>query len=627
MNLSFSITRSKQTPAVTGAALMQSSKIMPEHAKLMRQINGRMMRMYAAALSNNSTADFPISISSANAEIFTSIMPTRSRARTLERDNPYAWAMLESMRVNVGGHEPFRLEMNVGHWEGDKWVKEKEVNRLIESAWKEAGLPENCTTRGDISRLELDLQAITGMVRDGGVLGRHIRDFPHNKFRYAIRPLEIDRLDHYWQGKNPQTGNDIKMSIELDEWDHIVGYWLLTKHPGEIFQIANLKQGYREFVPAKDLITLFDIRTRAEQLTAVSRFASVIQRLHRIDQFDVAHVTAAIWSACKPIWLTKDFPTAMEYLPDGIKNSIQGAMDAYSSGEGEKIQSVEPGSAEELPYGIKPVQMDPKFPIEAATGFKQDNLRAAAAGSGTAYHMIGQDLSSVNFSSGRLGENQFHDTCKILQVHYVDNYRRPHFNAWLANAMLTHPKLRSLPYSRLEEFQSAAIFWGRRWPYVNPLQDAQADVLRIGAGLDSQDNVIRNSDRGGNYETVAAEIASCREVTDTHQVKLSDASGTAGTTESADHDDAAANGQIQQAALNGAQVTALAQMASLVAQGQLPVESALAIAQASFPLVPPQTMSAIFKPLKTFEPDEPEPAVAPRNGANGKSSPANMDPN
>jgi lambda family phage portal protein len=504
----------RSLPATMGK-LIRSPRAMPEHAKILRQTNERMLRMYEAAVSNNLNADFPVTISSANAELFTSIMPTRSRARTLERDNPYAWAMLESIRVNVGGHEPFRLEMKVGSKTPDgEFIEERETNEMIQEAWVEAGKPKNCTTRRDTSRLELDLQAITAMVRDGGILARHWRGFPKNKFRYALQPLEIDRLDHYWNGKNPENGNDIKLSVELDQWGGPEAFWLLTKHPGDIFQIGNLRDRYRERVVSEDMIALFDIRTRAEQLVATSRFASIIQRLHRVDQFDIAHVTAAIWASCKPFFITQEFPTAMEYVPDFIKTAMQNAMAGDAQNEGDKISNVEPGTGEILPYGQKPVLVDPKFPIEAASGFKKDNLRAAAAGSGTAYHMIANDLEGVNFSSGRLGENQFHDTCKITQEHFIESYRRPHFEEWLKSAILSGQV--DLPMSRLEEFCTAAKFHGRRWPYVNPLQDAQADILRIEAGLDSRDNVIQNSERGGDVEQVNAEIASGQTSDDAH---------------------------------------------------------------------------------------------------------------
>ncbi len=506
---------------------IRSSTIHPRDAELLRSINGRMLRSYEAALSSNLNGDFPGTISSANAEIFSSIQTTRARARTLDRDNPYAWAMLESMRVNVGGSEPFRLEMKVGKRtpEGE-FIEERDTNEMVQEKWRIAGMPKNCTARRDMSRLELDMQAISSMVREGGYLARHVKLFPKNRFRYAIWPQEIDRLDHWWQGVNPATGNRIKMSIEVDEYDGPVGYWLLTRHPGEIFQMANLSRPYREFVPAEEMIALFDLRTRAEQLVGITRFASIIQPLHRGQQFDIAHVTAAIWSACKPLFILNKMPTVLESVPESMKRYFEALM---ASQDGENAEdcatptsAVEPGQTEELEWGKEPFLVDPKFPIEAATNFKKDHLRQACAGSGTVYHHIAQDLENVNFSSGRLGENAFHDSCKILQNHFIESFRRPHFEAWLEYAILSGEL--KLPMSRYQEFCEAAHFHGRRWPYVNPLQDVQADILSINAGLDSRDHVIQNSERGGDVEKVNAEIAAGKRSDKTHKLDFSGAS-------------------------------------------------------------------------------------------------------
>jgi lambda family phage portal protein len=478
--------------------------------------------MYESAVTNNLNQDFPVSIQSANAEILVSISPTRSRARRLVRDNPYAWSIENTYQDNVAGPEPFRLEMRVGKWTGGKFLEETDTNRIIQEEWEQAGLPENCTVRRDMSRAEVDWQAISAIVRDGGILARHYPGFPKNKYGYAIEPIEIDRLDHFWNRPQTNTGNEIQFSIEMDEYHGPVAYHILSKHPGDVFAWSNQPR-YRERVPAEKIIALFDIRSRAGQYVGMPRFSSIIQRLHRIDQFDIAHVTAAIWAACKPFFIVQEFPTAMEYVPDFIKsqiaNAASGGGDGEGEGEGDKISNVEPGSGEILPYGQKPILVDPKFPVEAAEGFTKSQLRASCSGSGVPYHMMGNDLESVNFSSGRLGQEAFHDTCKKLQNHFIVNYRRPHFNAWLKWAIIS----RQIPFdmSRYDEFVRAAKFHGRRWPYVNPLQDAQADVLRIQHGLTSPSRVILESDRGGDAPEVYSEIASDKQSAEDHGLDFS----------------------------------------------------------------------------------------------------------
>jgi hypothetical protein len=189
--------KAKSTPMRTGA-MLQPSRVQPAHAAVLRTMSRRMVRMYESAMSDNLNADFPVSITSANAEILTSVAGTRSRSRTIVRDNPYAAAIEREYQNNVCGPDPFQLEMKVGKWVAGQFVEEVETNRLVEDAWHEAGLKENCTVRRDISRLEMDICAISSVVRDGGILFREYPGFPKNNFRYAIDPIEVDRLDQYF---------------------------------------------------------------------------------------------------------------------------------------------------------------------------------------------------------------------------------------------------------------------------------------------------------------------------------------------------------------------------------------------------------------------------------------------
>jgi lambda family phage portal protein len=495
----------------TGSAI-QSSVARPGDAELLRGISRRMARMYEAATTTNLNLDQGVSITSANAEILVSISAARSRARKLERDNPYAWAIIEGFQNDIGGEEPFRLDMKVGTTSKDGvFVPETDTNQEIQEAWEEAGLPENCTVAQNLSRCEMDWQAISAMVRDGGYLLRKHEGFPNNEFFFAVEPIEIDRLDHHWNRPATGTANEIQFSIEMNQWHAAVAYWILTRHPGDIYAWANSPK-YRERVDAKDVIALFDIRTRAGQYVAVPRFSSIIARLHRIDQFDIAHVTAAIWASCKPFFLKRALPTASDYQGD------------QQSREGEIISNTTPATGEILPDGYEPVLVDPKFPIESSEAFKKEQLRAVASGSAAPYHQIGNDLEGVNFSSGRLGENKYHDTCKKLQRHMILNYRRPHFNAWLKAWLMSG--MTTLPFSRYKEFVKAAKFIGRRWPYVNPLQDVQADILAEEAGFTSRDRIIQESDRGGDVETVNAEIAAGQKSDKAHGLDFSAADPT-----------------------------------------------------------------------------------------------------
>lgn len=95
----------------------------------------------------------------------------------------------------------------------------------------------------------------------------------------------------------------------------------------------------------------------------------------------------------------------------------------------------------------------------------------------------------------------------------------------------------------------------------------------------------------------------------------------------ASQEQAAAAGDVQATALNGAQVQALKDLAAQVATGDLPLATAQAIAEAAFPLIAPAVIAAIFAPLVSFKPSsEPAPTgpvglpphSAPRNAPDGQ---------
>jgi lambda family phage portal protein len=517
--MKFSVELSKNPPALpTGRVLMQKP-VQPSDAAILRAVakktgrlaGGQKCRMYDAAQNTNLNQDFPVSITSANAEIFTSINATRARCRRLVRDNPYATGILNTHIINVGGEDPFPLEMRVGKKDASgKFTEEQTTNDMIQAAWADAGKKENCLISRDKTRAEFYWTAIASIVESGGIYGRHWRAFPNNKYGYAVEEIENDRVDQYFNRVTKANdgvdqlganGNQIIMSKELDKYGGPVAYWILTRHPGDVYAYSNSPR-YRERVPAADVFELHNLRLRPGQVVGMPRLSSVVQRLHRLDQYDIAEQTAAIVGAVKIGFFTKQ-NTQDEYVGD------------EEAEDGLKIDRVEPGiNFEELPEGYDVKPFESNHPGETYPDFCDQNLRSISTGVGISHSATSGNYQDMSFSTGRLEKLPERDTFKMLQEHTIENLVRPHFNEWLKYAILSG--VLALPFSRLEEFQNAAIFHAKRWPYINPLQDIQADALRIKNGLDSRNHVIAESERGGDVQQVDAEIASDRAIDEIH---------------------------------------------------------------------------------------------------------------
>jgi capsid protein len=66
--------------------------------------------------------------------------------------------------------------------------------------------------------------------------------------------------------------------------------------------------------------------------------------------------------------------------------------------------------------------------------------------------------------------------------------------------------------------RDAACFHAKRWPYVNPLQDAQTDILLLGAGLKSPQQIVSESEQGGDVCEILSEIAEFHEEAEKHDL-------------------------------------------------------------------------------------------------------------
>jgi lambda family phage portal protein len=482
-----------QPGLVTGGAALVSPVVNPDHAGKVRHaqsVSRGRIRMYEAAQTTKLTSDFGVSIASSNAQVLNSRIAATSRARTLERDNPYAWRAIQLFQNNVAGSAPFKLEVKLGKKDKDgKFTKDDEANAKVKLAWKRAGRKENCTVRRDMTRNELYWQAISAMVRDGGMMWRKYTGFA-NRFGFAVDPVEIDRLDHWWNRPAVGTANEIQFGIERDQFRAPVAYHILTRHPGDVYAYSRSVR-YREEVPASDIIHFQDIRTRGGQDIAMPRFSSVITGMHRLDQYDIAECSAAIGAACYAGFLVRKQQQGTEFQGD------------TQTEEGEKEITVEPGVLMELDSNQDFKAWDPKHPVEAYSDFTNQNIRRIAVGLGLSHFSLSENYEGISYSSGRLSLLENRREFRKLQDHFCENAVRPHYEAWLKYALLSGEV--DLPMSMYAEICEASEFIPIRWEWIDPLKDGQANIMNIEAGLDSRQRVIAESERGDDFHQVCIE--------------------------------------------------------------------------------------------------------------------------
>jgi len=484
-------------PAVRGNSESRGQKMTVTSTGPQRVGAPDFSRMYAGAQVSRLTADWGISITSANAEILVSAIALVSRNRQLERDDDYFRKMLALLENNVIGDEGLKLRCLT---KGPDGSHDKDLIAKVHEAWHDYLHEENCTIMGNMGGVELQRMAIRRLAVDGGCLFRIYPAFA-NEFGFALEPIEIDRLDHNWSRPAAGSSNEIQFGIEVDKFKRHVAYWILTRHPGDVFAWRSGPK-YRERVPASQIIYVRCVE-RFGQWKGMPLWPSVGTRLNHLDKYEISEVIAAREASSKGGWFKKTNENA-QYVGEG------------EDAAGNKISDTQPGQWEELPLGWDPVQRDPQHPNGNYPGFVKCALRGASAGSGNPYNSVAEDLEGVNYSSIRAGLLDSRDGYRWMQKIGAHKLMRPWFRAWLPFAILSG-KL-DIGMENLERVFKHK--WaGRGWPWVDPLKDVQAALLAVDGGIASRRSVIAKE--GRDIEEVFEEIQEDEALAEEHGIVFS----------------------------------------------------------------------------------------------------------
>lgn len=456
-------------------------------------------RDYWGAMQSRLTNDWAGTAGNADAEIRSSLATLRNRCRDLERNNDYARRYFKLLENNVLGADGIRLQMKVREMRQDpkskKWVEQYDTraNRIVEDKWWEWGQAGVCTLSRSLTWVDLQRMVLRSVARDGCILVRkHFgNNLPH---KFALEPIEADQLDIDHNASLP-GGRVIRLGIQYDATGAPEFYHILRNHPGELFQPRVGRSGapWREAVPASQCYHVF-MPERVGQSTGVPWLISAMTRLKHLAAYEEAEVVAARMGAAK-----------MGFL---VPNAT--GMPGYTGPEapgGKKYGDVTPGSIEQLPYGMNFQAFDPTHPNSAFKDFIKASLRGISAGLGVSYTSLANDLEAVNYSSIRAGLLEEREEWKTIQGWFISHFVSPVFNDWFEQVMafgLLTDGVITLPISKQEKF-NAPEWKPRRWGWVDPLADLQAQVLAVDKGFKSRRQMI--AENGGDIEETFSDIS------------------------------------------------------------------------------------------------------------------------
>lgn len=439
-------------------------------------------RSFSAASINNLYASWIATNTTADMDIKKDLKSMRARSRELMRNDDYAKKFKRMVKTNVVGNNGIKLQNKAKDPNGNL---DKKANQAVEEAFRKWSKKGICDVTGKYSFVDIQKMAIGTMLEDGEVLIRKVKGFD-NEFGFALQLLEADHLDEQFN----DTNRNILMGIEYNQWNKPVAYHLHKSHPGNLGLTS--RDTTRERIPAEEIIHLF-LPLRISATRGVPWMHTAMTRMKMVNGYEEAELTGARLGAIHGGFY-KQGENVDEYQGDSVV-------------DGNVVNEMTPGQLEILPQGWDFQSYDPQHPNAAFKDFMKVILRGIASGLDVSYNTLANDLEGVNFSSLRSGvleeREVWKDLQKWLSEHLLDNV----FADWLEMALLT--KTLALPFFKYDKFNNPS-WLPRGFAWVDPLKDAQSNILLCKEGLKSHSEIF--AEMGKDIEEVYQQLAKEREL-------------------------------------------------------------------------------------------------------------------
>jgi lambda family phage portal protein len=368
----------------------------------------------------------------------------------------------------------------------------KRVNDDIEWAWLYWSRADACHTGGQLHFADLERAAMAEIVTAGEVLIRkHYRRFGSSKIPFALELIEAERLLDDTHAPIAGLNGNVRMGVELDEFQRPIAYYLRKKHPGDRRWQGNMPDEIIR-VPAGEMFHL-RLGDRWPQTRGEPWLHGVLRKLDDLDQYTQAEIQAARASAY--YFGTIESTESNNPLATDLNDGSQPASMDIESGI---IQQLAPG--EKLNFHT------PTRPNAALDAFVRHMLREMAAGLNVSYESLSRDYSQSNYSSSRLALLDDRDMWRTLQSWWVRSFREPLHREWMQAAVMSRA-VTSIPvdaFAADTERYTAVLFKPRGWSWIDPTKEVEAYKEAVRAGFITVTDVIAQTGNGMDIEDVVA---------------------------------------------------------------------------------------------------------------------------
>jgi lambda family phage portal protein len=405
-------------------------------------------RSYDAASYERGRTSRRGSSTAADSEIAYAGAVLRDQMRDLVRNNPLAAKAVQVLVNNLvgAGIRPRAASTSPA------------LNKKVDDLW--AKWSQECDAHGHTDFHGLISLAVRGMIEGGDMFALKRGRYPSDGLSVPVQ-IELREADHLDAGRiyNQQGGNRISQGIETDAIGRRVAYWMFPDHPGDSTNPGGqITQSVR--VDANRVAHLFE-RQRVQN-RGVPWGTPAMTAISHVRDYQEAELVRKKIEACVVGVVFSDDETQESIAPSIVDS------------DGEKIEQFEPGMIAYARNG-----KDIKFNQPASSGgvgeWHRVQLHIISAGFRVPYELMTGDLSQVNFSSSRVGLNEFRRMIEAVQWQTIIPMLCEPIWHWFLEAAATAGLIRTADVP--------AEWAPPKFESVNPLQDAEADLLETRAGF------------------------------------------------------------------------------------------------------------------------------------------------
>lgn len=375
----------------------------------------------------------------------------------------------------------------------DPQTPDPKLNADLWARWDDwSNDPEQCDVSGEMTFGELESLA----------LRQHLADGDHFGLPLAEGSLQMVEAHRCRTPRN--TKKNVVHGIMLDDRRRRLEYWF-TKDEIDPFRPVT-KVGEMTRYPARDddgqrqVFHLYNPK-RTSQTRGVTALAPIFDCLGMFEDINFARLVQQQVVSCFGVMHEYDANSS----PPGMAGFQRGEATTRTRGDGstQRTQGIAPGMEFFGAPGEKLRAFTSGVPNAEFFDHVRLILQLVGINLGMPLVLLLMDASETNFSGYRGAIDQARMGFRNNQRWLVRRFHRPIYRWKLSQWLAEDPAL-------LHAFEThgdkifAAKWNCPKWPYIEPLKDASADLLKMRNALSSPRRIF--ADRGEDWEEVAVEI-------------------------------------------------------------------------------------------------------------------------